>query len=112
MSNEQIIKKFILTWKSQEQKKNNNVYTFYVDPSSNKFQIREVIENLFNVKIEKLNVSREKPILKNPKRNIYTKLKKKVFVKLRSGYSIGDAFEGKPQNSSSPVESSIAEVKE
>jgi len=50
--------------------------------------------------------------LKNPKRNIYTKLKKKVFVKLKSGYSIGDAFESQSQNHSSPVEPSFAEVKE
>lgn len=90
MLKEKVIKKFILTFKSEQQKKNYNIYTFYVDPASNKFQIRNALESLFNVKVERLAISREKSILKNPKKNIYTKLKKKAFVKLKPGYKIGD----------------------
>lgn len=102
MLNEKIIKKFIFTWKSEQQKKNNNVYTFYVDPSSNKFQIKNSLEKIFGIKVEKICVSREKPILKNPKKNIYTKLKKKIFVKLKPGYKIGDFDVNQNQ---SPIES-------
>jgi large subunit ribosomal protein L23 len=90
MLKEKVIKKFILTFKSEQQKKYYNVYTFYVDPASNKFQIRNALESLFNVKVERIATSCKKPTLKNPKRNIYTKLKKKAFVKLKQGYKIGD----------------------
>lgn len=93
MLKEKIIKRFILTLKSEQQKKSENIYTFYVDPAANKFQIRNALEALFNVKVERVTVSREKPILKNPKKNIYTKLKKKAFVKLKPGYKIGDNSE-------------------
>ncbi|WNE41493.1 MAG: hypothetical protein AM1032_000233 [Mycoplasmataceae bacterium] len=125
MLNEKIIKKFIFTWKSEQQKKNNNVYTFYVDPSSNKFQMKNSLEKLFGVKVEKICVSREKPILKNPKKNIYTKLKKKIFVKLKPGYKIGDFDANHNQSPTEPMEklmestlnstlenSSVVEVKE
>lgn len=92
MLKEKIIKRFILTPKSEQQKKSENIYTFYVDPAANKFQVRNALEALFSVKVERVTVSREKPILKNPKKNIYTKLKKKAFVKLKPGYKIGENF--------------------
>lgn len=92
MFTKRIIKSFIFTLKSEQQKKDNNVYTFYTDPSFKKYQIKEFLENFFKIRIEKIGVSIRKPVLKDTRRKIYTKLKKKVFVKLRPGYKISDTF--------------------
>ncbi|CAJ0851486.1 778_t:CDS:2 [Entrophospora sp. SA101] len=69
----------------------NKIYAFYVLPSANKFQIKQELEKMFQVKIKKVRTSRHKPVLrqtrylqKSPTR-IYTKLKKKAFVELMPG---------------------------
>ena len=54
LSNEQIIKYPIITDKATRLLENNQ-YTFVVDRSSNKISIKSAIENLFEVKVVKVN---------------------------------------------------------
>ena len=92
-----IIQKPILTEKSQLINQKNKVYSFYVLPSANKFQIRMAVEEMFkdaNVKVKSIRTSRQKPVLqktrylqKSPTR-IYTKLRKKAFVELMPGQNL------------------------
>ena len=89
-----LILKPVLTEKSQSLYQKNKIYAFYVLPSANKFQIRQELEKMFQVKIKKVRTSRQKPVLrqarylqKSPTR-IYTKLRKKAFVELMPGQKI------------------------
>jgi large subunit ribosomal protein L23 len=52
-----IIKRAIVTEKATVMKERNNKYTFAVDKSANKFQIRHAIETLFNVKVKSVHTS-------------------------------------------------------
>ncbi len=64
-------------------------YVFEVNPLANKGQIKEAVEKLFNVKVEKVNVMNVKP---KPKRRGWyvgrTKKWKKAIVTLKEGYVI------------------------
>ena len=51
----EIIKKPIITEKSMQLVEQENKYTFAVDKRANKIQIKHAIEELFNVKVEKVN---------------------------------------------------------
>ncbi|MDR3112472.1 MAG: 50S ribosomal protein L23 [Elusimicrobiota bacterium] len=46
-----VIKKPLLTEKASFAKEKHGKYTFMVDSRANKFQIREAVESLFNVKV-------------------------------------------------------------
>ena len=94
-----LIQKPILTEKSQLIYQKNKVYTFYVLPSANKFQIKNALEAMFSdskIKVKSVRTSRQKPVLqktrylqKSPTR-IYTKLRKKAFVELMPGQKMPD----------------------
>lgn len=64
-------------------------YTFEVAKDSNKIEIKDAVETIFDVKVLNVNVSTVKP---KPKRVRYTpghtKTWKKAIVKLREGDSI------------------------
>ncbi len=58
-------------------------YTFEVDRRSNKTEIKKAIEEIFGVKVEKINTSTVKPKLKRQGRTSgYTRSWKKAIVKL------------------------------
>lgn len=83
-----IIKAPIITEKTASLNE-NGVYTFSVDPKSNKTQIKQAIEKIFDVKVESVNTINVKPRKKRVGR--YTGLtnrKKKAIVKLKEGSSI------------------------
>ena len=90
-----LIQKPILTEKAQSlYQKNNKIYVFSVLPSANKFQIKQELEKMFQVKVKTVRTSRQKPVLrqarylqKSPTR-IYTKLKKKAFIELMPGQKL------------------------
>ena len=67
----------------------NGKYTFEVAKNSNKIEVANAIQKIFNVKVLKVNISNVKP---KPKRvrykQGYTKTWKKAIVKLREGDSI------------------------
>ncbi len=84
----------IITEKSMQQMEENNAYTFQVDPAANKIEIREAIEDIFNVKVEKVNTMN----YRGKRRRLgYDEGKrpdwKKAVVRLADGDSI-ELFEG------------------
>ena len=84
-----VIKAPIITEKSATLSENGNVITFSVDPKANKTQIKQAVEKIFDVKVEKVNTVNVKPKTKRVGR--YTGLtnrKKKAIVKLKEGSSI------------------------
>ncbi|RHZ36377.1 50S ribosomal protein L23 [endosymbiont GvMRE of Glomus versiforme] len=95
MIREQVIKQYVLSKKSQEQEEKTRIYTFYVHPKANKFQIKQAIRNIYKVKVKKIRTCREKPVkqkvslLRKFPGKFYTKLRKKAFIQLVSGYKLG-----------------------
>ena len=84
-----VIKASIITEKSATLSENGNIITLSVDPKANKTQIKQAVEKIFNVKVEKVNTVNVKPKTKRVGR--YTGLtnrKKKAIVKLKEGSSI------------------------
>jgi len=90
-----IIKKPVVTEKSLTLAKTQNVYTFEVDPKTNKNQIVEAIESLYGVNVEKINtILGFKSIKKTGKKRMpsIVNSKKKALVKLKPGQTI-DLFD-------------------
>lgn len=83
-----IIKAPIITEKSSNLAA-NNVITFSVDVRTNKTQIKQAIEKIFNVKVESVNTVNVKPKKKRVGRYVgKTNKVKKAIVKLKEGSSI------------------------
>ena len=53
-----ILKKPLLTEKGTDQKEALNKYLFEVDINANKIQVRDAVEKIFSVKVEKVNTLR------------------------------------------------------
>ena len=72
----------------------NRKYSFHVHPDAHKTQVRQAVEELFNVKVLRVNVSKVQP---KPKRRGALRGRKpgwkKAIVQLRPGDSI-EIFEG------------------
>jgi len=73
---------------------NDNKYSFRVHPDAHKTQVRQAVEELFDVKVEGVNIVKVQP---KPKRRGFHKGKKpgwkKAIVELREGDKI-EIFEG------------------
>ena len=83
-----IIKAPIITEKSADLAQ-KNIITFSVDVNANKTQIKQAIEKIFNVKVEKVNTVNVKPKKKRVGRYVgKTNRVKKAIVKLAEGSSI------------------------
>ena len=83
-----IIKAPIITEKTSDLQ-NNNTVVFSVDTKANKTQIKQAVENIFDVKVEKVNTVNVKP--KKNRVGRYTgktNKVKKAIVKLKEGSSI------------------------
>lgn len=66
-----------------------NVYTFEVDKGANKIEIRKAVEQIFNVKVTKVNTLNVKPKPKRQRyKSGYTRTWKKAMVTLAEGDSI------------------------
>ena len=84
-----IIKAPIITEKSLELSREHNTFTFSVDPKASKIEIKEAIEKLFNVEVEKVNTLNTYPKKKRVGRYVGRANKvKKAIVKLKEGSSI------------------------
>lgn len=88
-----IILRPVITEKSMALMEENK-YTFIVDPRANKTEIKKAVEELFKVKVEKVNTMRVKGKTKRV-RNIIGREPdyKKAIVKLKKGDRI-ELFEG------------------
>ncbi len=83
-----IIKGPIITEKSSEIAKNNQI-TFSVDTKANKIEIKDAVEKLFNVKVENVNTINVRPKKKRVGRYPgKTNKVKKAIVTLKEGSSI------------------------
>ena len=84
-----IIKAPIVTEKSLELSRQHNTFVFSVDPKASKIEIKEAIEKLFNVEVEKVNTLNTYPKKKRVGRYVGRANKvKKAIVKLKEGSSI------------------------
>jgi len=87
----QIIRRPVVTEKSMRKSERESIYTFEVDPSANKVEIRRAIEALFNVTVTKVNTMR---VMGKTRRRSYrhgmgrTAERKKAMVTLAPGESI------------------------
>ncbi|APJ38405.1 50S ribosomal protein L23 [Mycoplasmopsis pullorum] len=83
-----IIKKPVLTEKSYQQME-SNVYSFVVAYNANKFQIKNAVETIFQVKVERVNTIKVEKQPKNIGRfHGFTNRYKKAIVKLAEGQVI------------------------
>lgn len=84
-----IIKKPVITEKSEMLRREYNKYTFEVNTKANKIQIKKAVEQLFNVKVESVSTLNSKPVVKRHGMKLYkTQAKKKAIVKLAQGNTI------------------------
>jgi large subunit ribosomal protein L23 len=88
-----VLKKPLITEKSTSLLQYNK-YTFAVDPRANKTEIKQAVESIFKVKVEKVNTmnvkGRKKKVRNIPGR---TSDSKKAIVTLKKGDKI-EIFEG------------------
>ena len=84
-----VLKKPVLTEKSLLLQQNENKYTFDVDLTANKTEVKVAVEKMFDVKVESVNNMNVKPKTKRMGRYVgKTKRRRKAIVKLKEGYSI------------------------
>lgn len=84
-----IIKRPIITEKSEILRREQNVYTFEVSNKANKIEIEKAVEKIFGVKVLVVNTLNIKPTTKRYGQKLYqTKLIKKAYVKLQAGNKI------------------------
>lgn len=90
MDSAYIIKKHVLTEKSQRAFSDNNEYVFEVDSRANKIEIKKAVENMFSVKVEDVRTTTLKPLVLLKKgKHIKTSKVKKAIVKLMEGNTLG-----------------------
>ena len=89
-----IIVRPIVTEKTIAMQDQDNKVTFEVKKGANKVEVRQAIEEIFNVKVEKVNIVNTKPKTKRMGRyEGKTSAVRKAIVKLAPGESI-EFFEG------------------
>lgn len=88
-SPEEVIIAPIVTEKTYRLANEQNKYTFRVHPEANKIEIKNAVEKLFNVKVEKVNTINVKPKRKRlGKFEGRTSKWKKAIVTLKEGNKI------------------------
>jgi len=84
----------VVSEKSYAQIEENNTYSFRIHPDAHKTQVRQAVEELFNVKVLRVNIAM---VQAKPKRRGFHKGAKpgwkKALVQLKAGDSI-EIFQG------------------
>lgn len=84
-----IIVRPIITEKTMKCMDEDNKVTFEVKKGANKILVRQAVESIFNVKVEKVNILNVKPKTKRMGRYVgQTKAVRKAVVKLAPGEEI------------------------
>ena len=84
-----VLKKPVLTEKSLLLQQNENKYTFDVDVTANKIEVKQAVEKMFDVKVESVYIMNVKPKTKRMGRYVgKTSKRRKAIVKLKEGYEI------------------------
>jgi large subunit ribosomal protein L23 len=90
----QILLAPVVSEKSYEQIESNHCYSFRVHPDAHKTQVRQAVEELFDVHVERVNIVQ---VRSKPKRRGLVKGRKpgwkKAIVQIQAGESI-EIFEG------------------
>ena len=85
----QIIKRPLITEQGMHLVETESIYPFAVDPRANKVQIRDAVERIFEVKVERVNTANRKGKTRRRGRRVgRTPNWKKAYVKLREGQAI------------------------
>lgn len=80
-----IIKRPVITERSADLMSDDK-YTFDVDVRANKTQVKHAVEEIFDVKVDKVNIMNVKPKKKRMGRyEGYTNKRRKAIVKLKEG---------------------------
>ena len=80
-----IIKRPVITERSADLMSEDK-YTFDVDVRANKTQVKHAVEEIFDVKVDKVNIMNVKPKKKRMGRyEGYTNKRRKAIVKLKEG---------------------------
>jgi len=89
MTSYDIIKRPVVTEKTELLRREFNKFTFEVNVKANKIQIKKAVEEIFNVKVVDIATLNIKPITKRHGMKLYkTQAKKKAIVKLAEGNTI------------------------
>ena len=84
-----IIIRPLVTEKTIKSQEGENTVVFEVRKGTNKIQIKQAIEEIFNVKVDSVNVVNQKPKTKRMGRYVgKTNHLKKAYIKLKDGYKI------------------------
>jgi large subunit ribosomal protein L23 len=84
----------VVSEKSYAQIEQSNTYSFRIHPDAHKTQVRQAVEELFDVKVVRVNISKVQP--KPKRRGLHRGTRpgwKKALVQLQRGDSI-EIFEG------------------
>ena len=85
MEAREVLKRPVITERSSEQMAENK-YTFEVDTRANKTEVKDAVEQIFGVKVEKVNIMNYKGKFKRVgKFGGYTNKRRKAIVKLAEG---------------------------
>lgn len=91
---EQVLIKPLLTEKSSMETENTNRYAFQVQRKANKYQIKQAVEQLFDVKVTKVSTSVMPGKMKRFGRHLKkTSSTKKAYVQIQDGQKL-DLFKG------------------
>lgn len=89
-----VLKKPVLTEKTLLLQQTENKYTFDVELTASKPEIKDAVEKMFNVKVERVNVMNVAAKTKRLGKYVgKTNKRRKAIVTLKEGYSI-DLFGG------------------
>lgn len=84
-----VLKKPVLTEKTLLLQQTENKYTFDVELTATKPEIKDAVEKMFNVKVERVNVMNVAPKTKRLGKYVgKTNRRRKAIVTLKEGYSI------------------------
>ncbi len=84
----------VVSEKSYAQIEDSNTYSFRIHPDAHKTQVRQAVEELFDVKVVRVNIAKVRP--KPKRRGLHRGTKpgwKKAIVQLRPGDTI-EIFQG------------------
>jgi len=85
----EIIVRPLVTEKTIKSEESNNTVVFEVKKGANKIQIKQAIEEIFNVKVESVNVVNQKPKTKRMGKYVgKTNNLRKAYIKLKEGSKI------------------------
>lgn len=91
ITNWQIIKKPLLSEKSESRLKKINIYSFMVDKKANKHQIKKAVEDIYGVKVERVRTMIIKGKHKRMRNMVLMGERadvKKAYVKLKEGFRL------------------------